>query len=52
MSEKDVKNALLEIMSHLGAAQIQRASSDDQIIANHIDRANEIATNTYRSIKD
>lgn len=52
MTEKEVKERLLDIMSHLGAAKCQRAPSDDQIIAEHIDRAHEIATATYRSIKD
>lgn len=52
MSDNDIKQSLAEIMSHLGAAQIQRAPSDDKIIAEHIDQALDIATKTYRSIKD
>lgn len=50
--EQHIKAALLDIIGHLGAAQIQRAPSDDKIIAEHIDHANEIATKVYRSIKD
>lgn len=43
--------ATLEIiMGHLGAARMQRAASDDKIIADHIDAALEIATKTFRAI--
>lgn len=38
-----LRDALLEIAGHLGAAQIQRAPSDDKIIAEHIDAALVIA---------
>lgn len=36
-------DALDEIIGHLGAAQIQRAASDDKIIAEHIDAALDAA---------
>lgn len=36
-------DALDEIIGHLGAAQIQRAASDDKIIAVHIDAALDAA---------
>lgn len=36
-------DTLLEIIGHLGAAQIQRAPSDDKIIAEHIDAALALA---------
>lgn len=42
--------ALENIMGHLGAARMQRAASDDKIIAEHIDAALEMATNTFRAI--
>jgi hypothetical protein len=36
VSEMDL---LDQIISHLGAAQVQRAASDDKLIAGHIDEA-------------
>lgn len=52
LKPQEQKNALYEIMGHLGAAKMQRAPSDDQIIAEHIDDALDIATKAYSSIKD
>lgn len=40
MSEMDL---LDQVISHLGAAQVQRAGSDDKLIAGHIDHAHTAA---------
>ncbi len=45
-------DALDEIRAHLGAAKMQRAPSDDKIIAAHIDAALEIARTACRTFKD
>lgn len=37
------------IIGHLGAAAVQRAESDDKIIADHIDRALELAKQGLRA---
>jgi hypothetical protein len=42
-TETGLRGALEEIRAHLGAARIQRAPSDDKIIAEHIDAAFELA---------
>ena len=47
----DIETQLLEIMGHLGAALIQQAPSDDQIIMGHVREANDVATKLYREIK-
>lgn len=47
----NIKTQLLEIMGHLGAALIQQAPSDDQIIMGHVRDANDIATKLYRETK-
>lgn len=46
------EDALIEIIGHLGAALMQRAPSDDQIIAEHIDAALAIATNLRRDMNN
>lgn len=42
------EEAILTIIGHLGAAQMQRAPSDDRIIAEHIDAALKIAMSLRR----
>lgn len=39
------------LRGHLGAAKVQRAPSDDKIIANHIDAAYDIALRAERIIE-
>jgi len=46
-----LKQALLEIIGHLGAARCQRAPSDDAIIAGHIDHAYVEATVALRGLQ-
>lgn len=43
---------LLEIIGHLGAAVIQRAPSDDQIIMDHVQDAYELALKLCRDIAE
>lgn len=40
-----------DIIAHLGAAAMQRASSDDEIIADHIDAALARAKDGLRTLK-
>lgn len=44
------EETLLEIIGHLSAAKMQRAPSDDKIIAEHIDAALAIATKLRRDL--
>jgi hypothetical protein len=44
--------ALLDIVGHLHAAQVQRAASDDRIIAEHIDAALALARQVRRTRSD
>lgn len=50
MNAKHIEAELVEIIGHLGAAKMQRAASDDRIIAEHIDAALEIASAARRAL--
>ena len=49
MSDDEKIEALDKIRAHLGAAKMQRAPSDDKIIADHIDAAHAIACRALKS---
>ena len=44
--------ALREIMDHLGAAQMQRLSTDDPRIADHIDAARDHARAALAALRE
>lgn len=48
----DTDETLIEIIGHLGAAAMQRAPSDDRIIADHIDAALALATKLRRDLNN
>lgn len=50
MNIRPTEDRLLEIIGHLGAAVIQRAPSDDQIIMDHVQDAYELALQLRRDI--
>lgn len=49
MTAVNTASHLESIIGHLGAAKMQRAPSDDRIIAEHIETALDIATAARRS---